>query len=373
MKILVVVWNFYPNTAYTNHTKATVKGFKESGANCDVISIKPLAKTDNMAINKFFTGTKSIALTALGMLFDIIQLAKVSGNYDVIYCSCGDNRIIRLTQWLARLYKKIIVHERTEYPDVFYPHNKKGDKKLELNCKLVNRFDKIFVISTFIKKFYVSRGVDENKLQVYPMIVDPSRFCGLKRTQGKKYIAYCGNLQDSKDGVSDLIKAYGQSKIAKEMYELWLIGNMPKDNEWEKYNSLISQYGIEKKVCFTGQVSREDMPQKLTDADLLVLCRPANHQAEGGFPTKLGEYLATGNPVLVTRVGDIGLYIKDGVNGFLSEPDDINLFSKKLDDIASHYDKARNVGEKGKELVFSSFNYKVQSAKVLETLKSLFK
>lgn len=29
MKILVVVWNFYPNTAYTNHTKSTVRGFRE--------------------------------------------------------------------------------------------------------------------------------------------------------------------------------------------------------------------------------------------------------------------------------------------------------------------------------------------------------
>ena len=42
MKILVIVWNFYPNTAYTNHTKAIVHGFRESGVECDVLSIKPL-------------------------------------------------------------------------------------------------------------------------------------------------------------------------------------------------------------------------------------------------------------------------------------------------------------------------------------------
>ena len=42
MKILVVVWNFYPNTAYTNHTKSTVRGFRELGAECDVYTIKPL-------------------------------------------------------------------------------------------------------------------------------------------------------------------------------------------------------------------------------------------------------------------------------------------------------------------------------------------
>ena len=42
MKILVVVWNFYPNTAYTNHTKATVRGFRELGAERDVYSINSL-------------------------------------------------------------------------------------------------------------------------------------------------------------------------------------------------------------------------------------------------------------------------------------------------------------------------------------------
>ena len=29
MKILLVVWNFYPNAAYTNHTKVIVRDFGE--------------------------------------------------------------------------------------------------------------------------------------------------------------------------------------------------------------------------------------------------------------------------------------------------------------------------------------------------------
>ena len=49
---------------------------------------------------------------------------------------------------------------------------------------------------------------------------------------------------------------------------------------------------------------------------MLVLARPDNIQAKGGFPTKLGEYLATGNPVVVTKVGEIPNYLIDGVNAF---------------------------------------------------------
>ena len=53
----------------------------------------------------------------------------------------------------------------------------------------------------------------------------------------------------------------------------------------------------------------------------MALARPTNKQAEGGFPTKLGEYLATGNTVVVTNVGEIGEFLHDKVNAFVSDPD----------------------------------------------------
>ncbi len=86
------------------------------------------------------------------------------------------------------------------------------------------------------------------------------------------------------------------------------------------------------------------------------------------IPYQDGQYyLSTGNPVLVTNVGDMELYIKDGVNGYISKADDVKMFRDKLEYIAIHYNEAKTVGEKGKELVFLLFNYKVQTAKVLET------
>ena len=371
MKILVVVWNFYPNTAYTNHTKATVRGFRESGAECDVYSIKPLTVADDVALNRTFTGTTSFLKTAFAMAYNFINLTRIAKQYDVIYCALSDLRVIKRLLTFARKNKKVIVHERTEYPDVFMPAD--CDKMKEY-CRLVAQFDKVFTISTFIKRFFAERGVDENKLQVYPMIVDPNRFAGLeKHNIGYRYVAYCGNLQNSKDGVADLIEAYGTTEHAKKIFKLMLIGKKPTQEEMGIYKDMVSKYGLEDRVVFTGQVQYYDMPQILKNADVLALCRPANHQAEGGFPTKMGEYLSTGNPVVVTNVGDMELYIKDGMNGYVSNADDVRMFRDKLDYIATHYDKAMNVGEKGKELVYSSFNYMVQTARVLGTLKELLR
>ena len=113
MKILVIVWNFYPNTAYTNHTKATVQGFRESGVECDVLSIKPLIEADDMALNHMFTGTRAFFKTGFAMFYNYINLAKFSQKYDVIYCALSDIRVIRRLLAIAKK-KKILTTKTTK-------------------------------------------------------------------------------------------------------------------------------------------------------------------------------------------------------------------------------------------------------------------
>ena len=98
---------------------------------------------------------------------------------------------------------------------------------------------------------------------------------------------------------------------------------------------------------------------------MLALARPDRLQAQNGFPTKLGEYLATGKPVVVTRVGEIPLFIKHGENGYLADPTP-ESFSKQLSWVADNYEQAKKTGQNGKKLAENEFSYFVQSKKVLE-------
>ena len=371
MKILFVVWNFYPNTAYTNRSKATIRGMRECGCHVDVLSIKPLITKEDTCLNHDENTRKTFFPTLCGMVRNYYRLQCMIQNYDIIYCATSNIRIVRRCISLAYKHRKVVVHERTEMPDIFYDKSKKNQKGLSAYLKETQRFDHLFVISNPIKNYFVESGIPDTKISIFPMIVDPDRFAKLKKNNWDyKYIAYCGNLSNSKDGVADLIEAYGRSET-KKTHKLMLIGANPSKNEKELYDILIRKYNIEEQVIFRGNVTREDMPQILMDADTLLLCRPNNRQALGGFPTKLGEYLATGNPVLVTRVGDINLYIRDGRNGYLAKPNDIDDFRFKLDSIIADYDKAKKVGVYGKELTNDAFNYSVQTQKVVAVLKTL--
>jgi len=95
---------------------------------------------------------------------------------------------------------------------------------------------------------------------------------------------------------------------------------------------------IKNRIIFTGRLNR-------------------NEVAKYGFPIKLGEYLSTGKPVIVTSVGDIPLFLKDGENAYISKPDDVASFANKLNDCLSDPFKASYIGKKGEELVYREFNY----------------
>ena len=136
-----------------------------------------------------------------------------------------------------------------------------------------------------------------------------------------------------------------------------------------RLKKLASLLNVGNSVVFSGKIEPERIPQLLCDASIMVLARPNNLQAQNGFPTKLGEYLATGNPVVVTRVGDIPLFIRDKENGFLATPDDPEDFAQKLSWIANNYDTALQIGKEGQKLVMNEFSYKTQSYKVFNILK----
>ena len=103
----------------------------------------------------------------------------------------------------------------------------------------------------------------------------------------------------------------------------------------------------------------------------MTLARPRNLQSSGGFPSKLGEYLSTGNPVVVTSVGEITEYLEDEKNAFIAEPDNAASFAVCLKKALTNYDNAKTIGLEGRCVAANNFDYKVQSEKLVEFLKTV--
>ena len=220
------------------------------------------------------------------------------------------------------------------------------------------------LISRNLIKYWGERGI--NNMELINMFVDTSRFEGLVKTSSEKYIGYCGLVSLHKDGVDDLIKAFSIFSSKHQEYKLKIIGPFQNNDVYETLKKMVNELDLKDKVLFTGAITPAQMPQLLYDAEILALARPSNLQAQYGFPTKLGEYLATGNPVCVTKVGEIPYFLQDGVNAFMAEPDNPKSFADALCRIADDIDKAREIALEGRKLVFDVFSAVTQAKKALD-------
>ena len=121
-------------------------------------------------------------------------------------------------------------------------------------------------------------------------------------------------------------------------------------------------------MCFKGVIPAEQMPQMLKNACVLVLARPDSLQAQCGFPTKLGEYLLTGNPVVVTRVGDIPLFLENQKTALLAEQRNPGDFAEKVLWAIEHPKEAELIGLAGREVALKEFNYRTETKKILNII-----
>ena len=385
MKLIFVSSGQYPDGgAATNRHLAYAKGLRELGHEIEFILLNKQQWNETEFI---FNGIKFISVYAEGV-GNISKLKKIQSHFRTInkakqtlIASQAKNKIsalillntsITILNPLIKHGKKLglkIFHERTEYPVVVAVKSFLG--KLDLNIYLksvIKKFDGIYVINKALKKYFEEITDSKIPVVIVNMIVDPARFESVPENppNAKTLITYCGTLEGDKDGVPILIESF--AKIADEFpyVMLQLIGSLDNERTKQKIKAKVSELNIGDKVIFTGSVKREEMPEFLKHSDILALARPANKQAEGGFPTKLGEYLATGNPVVVTNVGEIGIFLKDKINAFVAEPDSAEKFSEKLREALLDPNKSL-IGIEGKKLVYNEFNYLTQ-AKVMEQM-----
>lgn len=292
----------------------------------------------------------------------IIKLGKLIPN-DAWVFSYFNSRMF----WILKGIRSHKVYEITEHP--FYSGDTSLSKSMNVWFKfMLSRKSKFAVISTSLKRYLTTRGIHENNISIINMFVDASRFDGIKEEK-KKIISYCGSVSYNKDGADILIKAFKEVYKKHPDYLLRIIGKGIQSDTIEKLKLLTNSLGISESVVFTGAVPSEMIPHLLKESRILALARPDNVQARNGFPTKLGEYLVSGNPVAVTSVGDIPLFIEDKVNGVLANPGDVESFANALNWIIEHPNESKIIGINGKELAEKHFLAKTETLKLLKFLK----
>jgi glycosyltransferase involved in cell wall biosynthesis len=390
MRIAMLIrFNFPHGMAFANRWVALAKGLVECGEFVVVLCLTPASKEqapEDLSLRGTYQGVDYVytgpnlfrarsrvrhRLQMLrGFLGGIKELYKYKrcDQLDVIFFAWIPlwQKVIVLL--LGRLLGVPTVHERNEH--LYHGADGPLQKLLVyLDFRLLTRFcSGIEVISTSLERQFRPQLGRKTKMLVVPAVVDASRFAQDRLVDPPpvegSYVAWCGSRWDTKDGAYDLIDAFTRIAGIHPEVKLLLIAPLDDSMEYARAEELALDSGYSERIVMTGRISQAEIPRYLRGAAVLALARPSSVQAQYGFPTKLPEYLATGRPVLATRVGDIPLYLRDGVNAYLVEPDDVAAFAEKLDYVLTHPEEASEVGRTGSILTSREFSSVFQATRL---------
>lgn len=180
----------------------------------------------------------------------------------------------------------------------------------------------LLVISSSIYCLYRWHG---NRV-IIPVLVDTAKYKPTYRyVEEPIKMIYIGTVTRRKDAIMVVLEAINMIKDDLDgKLELHILGKASKEFK-KTLSKFICQNQLKSIIKLLPSVKAHVVPDILPLYDIGLLIREKNIQTKYGFATKLGEYLASGLPVIANDISDNLLYLKDSFNSIIIE--DVNALS----------------------------------------------
>lgn len=186
-------------------------------------------------------------------------------------------------------------------------------------------FRALVTISPILADYYAELGVPREKIIILADAVDlncfmrPAALPPSPYPVGRPVVAYVGHLYDYK-GIPTILDTAARLPEA----DFHLVGGLPEDVERQRRR--VAELGLSN-VTLHGLKSPREVPPYLWHASVLLLPPSANHpSAAWTSPMKLGEYLASGTPVVATAIPALRYWVTERDVQFV-RPDDPNALA----------------------------------------------
>jgi len=377
-------FDFPEGMAGTKRVKNILHGLVNQGVNCKVLLLTNRLENPVKGTHRtipFFTimrksGVLGLLLIPFRFILGLHQLSKwydSTGSHNVLYVYSGINIENLFLVIFARMRGYKIVVDLVEdfslnQDKVTLWRGLKNRSNVFFNQRLNWFSNGVVVISTRLKKLV---GGQEIPLLIIPVTAGNLDF---QRTASPKafnpqniHILYSGTY-GQKDGIDNLLDAFRQALEEQPKLRFVLTGNVP-----HRVKKMIAENGIEDRVFATGFLDEEEYYNTIHWCDILCMTRINSGYANAGFPFKLGEYLATGNLVVATDVSDVGLYMKDEINGYLIDPEQPHQLTEKLKTAIRTFERSEKMRSKGRKVAETHFNPKNHASDLISFVNNKLK
>ncbi|MFQ6080473.1 MAG: glycosyltransferase family 4 protein [Candidatus Bathyarchaeia archaeon] len=206
-----------------------------------------------------------------------------------------------------------------------------------IEVRICRRADRIIAVSKTIKNELISRwNISDKKVAVIPSGVNIDSF---KPENKSNYCLFVGQLTRRK-GVECLI--HSMHRLSMDL-QCIIVGEGP---ERTSLTELVNKLNISNKIVFTSAVPFNRLKHLYAHASFFVL--PSISE---GLPLTILEAMASGCPVIASRISGVIDVVKDGYNGFLVEPRDVETLSNRIEILAGDHKLREIMGRRAREAV----------------------
>ncbi len=195
------------------------------------------------------------------------------------------------------------------------------EERLESERRIVHRLDRIVAATRheqqLLRQIY---RVPAERITVIPLGVNLDRFAPGDRATARETLGIgeeerillaIGRIQPLK-GLDILIRSLAEVTDRKDI-SLWIIGGDDRaEDEIARLRALAEEVGVASMVRFVGPVEHEALPDYYNAADIVVM--PSFYESFGLVAV---EAMASGVPVVASRVGGLSSTVSDGRTGYL--------------------------------------------------------
>jgi L-malate glycosyltransferase len=236
--------------------------------------------------------------------------------------------------------------------------------------------DNVVANAEACRALLVKEGVPDRKIVTIYNGLDTSRVTappGINREtarealglpgNGARYVTMIANLRSSVKNYPMFLRA--AKIVGREIPEArFIIAGEGK--LLDPTRSLAAEMGLADSVLFLGRCLRVAELLAATE----VCAFSSSHE---GFSNSILEYMAAGRPVVVTNVGGASEAVIENETGHIVDADDHQKMAERIIGLLRAPERARRMGERGREIVAQKFSVEAQLKQTLDLYESLLR
>lgn len=206
--------------------------------------------------------------------------------------------------------------------------------------------------------------VPREKIRVVYNGIDTEMFNsrdGVGKEKGR--IIVVANSADRKKGIVYLLRAV--QLLREEMdVKLTIVDKGLPDNKYTP--ALVSRYGLDGSVTFTGRLSVEELVRHYSRAEVAAV--PSLYE---GFGLPAAEAMSCGVPVVSTNAGALPEVVEDGRGGILVQPRDSRALAAAIRRLLTDEELRTEMGREGRRMVKERFDWAEAAKRTVEVYQEV--